>query len=177
MANPLKNLTRLFLSERHRLLAFIFGLVRDREAAEEVLQEVWIRLADASEKGVVIQSVDKWCRGVAKNLILHHLRDKRSARVVADTQIVELAEQAFAEHDAAEPVWSARRSWLLDCVEKLPQRSRELLDWKYTLGLRVAKIAERLQRSDDAIMKALSRIRQALAECVERRQALEGGPP
>jgi RNA polymerase sigma-70 factor (ECF subfamily) len=177
MTNRLKEYTRLFLVQRHQLLAFLFGLVRDRDAAEEMLQEVWIRLADAAEKGVEVQAVDRWCRGVARNLVLHYYRQKRSARVVADTRIIELAEQAFAEQDDADPVWTARRGWLLDCLEGLPAQSRELLDLKYTLGLRVADIAGRVQRSQDAVMKALSRIRQALAECVERRRELAEGRP
>lgn len=177
MRERLKELTRQFLSQRHHLLAFVHGLVRDWEVAEEILQEVWICLADAEEKGTPIQAVAKWCRGVAKNLVLHHWRRQRSVRVVADSRIIELAEQAFAEHDASEAVWSSRRNWLLDCIEALPARSRELLHLKYFIGLRVADIAPRLHRSPDAIMKALSRVRQALAECVQRQQALEGGQP
>lgn len=177
MTERLKELTRQFLGGRHQLLAFIYGLMRDWDAAEEILQEVWIRLAEAEPKGTTVQSVEKWCRGVARNLILHHLREKRSPRVVTDSRIVELADLAFEEHDLAEAVWSSRRSWLYGCMESLPDRSRQLLQLKYAEGLRVAQIADRMQRSQDAILKALSRIRQALADCVERRQALAGGRP
>jgi RNA polymerase sigma-70 factor (ECF subfamily) len=175
MSERLKELTKQFLSMRHQLLAFIHGLVRDLDAADEILQEVWIRLAEAEEKGVAIQAPDKWCRGVAKNLILHHFRDKRSTRVVADSRLMDLAEQAFDEHDSAEAVWSARRNWLFGCIESLPEKSRDLLQLRYAGGLRVTQIADRLQRSQDAIMKALSRVRQLLAECVRARQVLEGG--
>jgi RNA polymerase sigma-70 factor (ECF subfamily) len=177
MSDRLKELTKQFLALRHGLLAFIHGLVRDLDAADEILQEVWIRLAEAEEKGVQIQATDKWCRGVAKNLILHHFRQKRTAKVVADSRLVDLAEQAFDEHDSAEMVWSARRSWLFGCIETLPEKSRELLQLRYVGGLRVTQISDRLQRSEDAIMKALSRLRQLLAECVRSRQALEGGQP
>lgn len=177
VTDRLKDLTRQFLGQRHQLLAFINGLVRDWDAAEEILQEVWIRLAEAEQKGTTVQSVEKWCRGVARNLILHHLRQQRSPRVVTDTRIIELAERAFDEHDLAEAVWSTRRSWLYGCMESLPEKSRQLLQLRYVDGLRVAQMADRLKRSQDAILKALSRLRQALADCVERRQALEGGQP
>jgi RNA polymerase sigma-70 factor (ECF subfamily) len=175
MTDRLKDLTRQFLGQRHLLLAFIYGLVRDWDAAEEILQEVWIRLAESEPKGMTIDSIEKWCRGVARNLVLQHLRQKRSGRVVADSRIVELAERAFDEHDMAEAVWSSRRGWLYDCLERLPDKSRRLLQLKYGEGLRVAQIAEHLQHSQDAIFKALSRIRRALADCVERRRVLEGG--
>lgn len=175
MTERLKDLTRQFLGQRHLLLAFIYGLVRDWDAAEEILQEVWIRLAEAETKGTTVESVEKWCRGVARNLVLHHLRQKHSGRVVTDSRIVALAERAFEEHDLADAVWSSQRSWLFDCLERLPDKSRRVLQLKYGEGLRVAQIAERLQHSQDAIFKALSRIRQALADCVERRRLLEGG--
>jgi RNA polymerase sigma-70 factor (ECF subfamily) len=168
-------LTRQFIGQRHELLAFIYGLMRDWDAAEEILQEVWIRLAEAERRGTTVESVPKWCRGVARNLILHHWREKRSPHVVTDSRITELAERAFEEHDSAEAVWSARRSWLYDCMESLPARSRQLLHLKYVEGLRVAQMADRLEQSQDAILKALSRLRQALADCVRRRQAIEGG--
>jgi RNA polymerase sigma-70 factor (ECF subfamily) len=177
MTEQMKDLSRRFLEQRHQLLAFVYGLVRDRDVAEEILQEVWIRAAEAVERGVVIESAAAWCRGVSKNLVLHHYRRRRSSRVVADSRIVELAEQAFAEHDESDPVWSARRGWLTDCLDGLPRHSKELLHLKYSAGLRVADMAERLQRSQDAVMKALSRVRQALAECVKRRQAVEGTSP
>lgn len=177
MTERVRELTRQFLGQRHQLLAFSYGLVRDWDAAEEILQEVWIRLAEAEQKGTQVQSVEKWCRGVARNLILHHLRSKRSHQVVTDSRIVELAELAFDEHAGAEAVWSARRSWLYGCLESLPEKSRQVLHMKYVEGLRVAQMAERLERSQDAILKALSRLRQALADCVQRRQAIEGGRP
>ena len=171
----LKDLTRAFLGRRHELLAFVQGLVRDRATAEEIVQEVWVRLAGAAGRGEDIRRPEQWCRGVARNLVLHHFRGRRRARVVADSRLVELAELAFEEFGSAGDVWSSRRQWLAECVESLPEKSKEVLRLKYVQGLKAGEIARRQNRSLDAVLKALSRVRQLLAECVERRRARDEG--
>jgi RNA polymerase sigma-70 factor, ECF subfamily len=174
MADGLKDLTSRFLAERHLLTAFIYGLVRDAGAAEDLFQEVWLKLAEAAEKGTPVGDLGKWCRGVARNLILHHWREKRSRTVVADSRIVDLAARAFDEQAATGRFGSDRRQALLDCVSSLPGNSRELIRLKYEQGLSVEAVAERVQRPYSGIMMALSRVRKALAVCVDKRLRLAG---
>src|SRR5215203_5586794 len=101
----LKDLAAQFMGQRHSLTAFIEGLVRDPAAAEDLFQEVWIRLADAAEKGTEIEDLPCWCRGVARNLILHHWRERRGTQEFADSKIVEFVETAFAEQPGAAERW------------------------------------------------------------------------
>lgn len=175
MAEDLKDLTRRFLANRHQLLGFIHGLVRDLDVAEEILQEVWLRLADAVERDVDIRQPEAWCRGTAKNLVLHHFRSKRTAKVTADSRFLDLAEQAFAEAADGPSLWTTRREAVFRCVELLPDKSREIVRLKYVEGMKVADIARKNGRTLDAVMKALSRIRQVLGECVERRRLVDEG--
>jgi RNA polymerase sigma-70 factor (ECF subfamily) len=166
-----QELSRQFIAGRHDLMAFIFGLVRDPQVAEDMFQEVWIRLAQASDKGTEIRDLPKWSRGVARNLILHHWRRERGRKVVADSRIVELAERAFEEREAAGQDLSRKRA-LVDCVKGLPEKSRSLLELKYDEGLPGSEVATRLGSTYDAVMRTLSRVRQALARCVEKKLAL-----
>src|SRR6185503_14867017 len=177
MADGLKDLTTRFLAERHLLLAFIYGLVRDAGVAEDLFQEVWLKLAEASEKGARVDDLGKWCRGVARNLILHHWRDQRSRTVVADSRIVDLAARAFDEQAAGGRFGSSRKQALLDCVASLPGNSRELIQLKYEQGLSVDSVAQRVRRPYSGIMMALSRVRKALGVCVEKRLRLAGEGP
>jgi RNA polymerase sigma-70 factor (ECF subfamily) len=103
---------------------------------------------------------------VARNLILHYWRKKRAARVVADSELLELVVLALDEHP--DP-WADRRQALMECIDILPERSRQLLHMKYDQGLSFAAMARRLERSVDALKMALCRIRQALLECADRR--------
>lgn len=169
MAERIKALSARFVAERHALMGFIYGMVRDLAAAEDILQEVWIRLAEAAERDEPIVDAGKWCRGVARNLILHYWRDRRAAKVVADTELLDIVEQALNEH---QDYWAERRQALMECIDRLPDKSRELLQLKYDEGLSLAAMAQRLQRSADGLKMALCRVRQALVECAERRLRL-----
>ena len=165
-----------FLANRHVLMSFISGLVRDVHEAEDIFQEVWIRLANTSEKGLVIENQLKWCRGVAKNLILHYWRDHRTAKVIADSELLAFlnyAELAYEEKEITPENWNDRQQALHDCVHGLPEKSRQLLRLKYDEQCSIAEICARLGRSSAAIVKALLRLRAALAVCVEKKLRLQ----
>lgn len=163
-----------FLRDRHRLGAFVGGLLRDAHAAEDVIQEVWVRLAAEVEKGIVFENQSAWCRAVAKNLILKHWRRQRNAKVVADSSVLdaflERAELAFEEAEQREDDHgAARRQALHDCLARLPEHSRHLLSLRYEKRLSIDDLARELGRGFDAVTKALYRLRQGLLQCVQRK--------
>jgi RNA polymerase sigma-70 factor (ECF subfamily) len=176
MSETLKQVTTEFLASRPHLMAFIYGLVREPQVAEDIYQDVWLKLANEMEKGVAIRDQGKWCRKVAKNLIVQHWREQRDAKVVADSTLlafVDFVDLAFEEADATAGRWSDRQSALSECVQALPDKSRRLLLLKYDEGLAVRAIATQMQQSTAAVVKALARLRQALAVCVEKRLKLQ----
>ncbi|MEY5026195.1 MAG: hypothetical protein RLZZ244_1723 [Verrucomicrobiota bacterium] len=166
-----------FIRDRHRLGAYVNGLLRDAHAAEDVLQEVWVLLSAELEKGHPIQNQAAWCRGVAKNLILRHWEKRQTAKVIADSNALEAfmdrVEACFAWADTQDHFASARLAALDQCLGSLPERSRRVLSLKYTQRLAVERIAEETGQSLVAVKKALLRLRHALLECVRRRLSQE----
>ena len=162
-----QQLTAQFLANRHGLFSFIFGLVRNMQDAEDILQEVWIRFSDALDRGVEIEDQARWCRGVARNLILHYWRDKKNAKVIADDELFELVESALVENEPTSEIWQARRKALGECIQILPEKSRRLLHLRYDEANPTEKISQLLGQSAASIMMALSRIRRTLQQCVE----------
>ena len=163
-----------FIHDRHRLSAFVGGLLRDAHAAEDVIQEVWVRLASEVEKGTRIENQPAWCRGVARNLILKHWRSQKTAKVVADSEVMEAfmarVDQAFSEPDHEdEKEWQRRQQALDDCVAALPEKSRRMLSLRYEARKPVDEVARATGRTFDAVTKSLYRLRQALTDCVERK--------
>lgn len=162
-----------FIRDRMRLGAFVGGLLRDAHAAEDVIQEVWLQLAAEVEKGTDIENQPAWCRAVAKNLVLKHWRRQRNAKVVADSEVLEVflarVDEAFAETDESTDLWERRQQALDDCVAALPEKSRRLLSLRYEGRVPVEEVAHRVGQSFDAVTKSLYRIRQALSDCVERK--------
>jgi RNA polymerase sigma-70 factor, ECF subfamily len=160
-----------FIHDRHRLGAFVGGLLRDAHAAEDVIQEVWVRLAAEVEKGTVIENQPSWCRGVARNLVLKHWRSQKTAKVVADSEVMEAflaqVELAFEESDDEADEWHRRQQALDECVSALPEKSRRMLSLRYEARKSVEQVASATGQTFDGVTKALYRLRQALAQCVE----------
>jgi RNA polymerase sigma-70 factor (ECF subfamily) len=172
-----QQLTTQMLADRHSLFAFIYGFVRNTHDAEDIFQEVWVRFAAALERGEAVEDATKWCRGTARNLILHYWRDRRTDKVVVDQELMDLVEQAFSEQAGRPDDWLARQQALQDCVQELPERSRHLLRLKYEQGLSAESAARLLAQSVESVWAALSRLRKALRECASRKLRLEGLQP
>ena len=165
-----------FIRDRHRLGAFVTGLLRDAHAAEDVIQEVWVRLAAEVGKGTRLDNQAAWCRGVARNLVRKHWERQRTAKVIADSSVLDLfldrVEEAFAEADDPEAGnWVARQQALEECIAKLPDRSRRLLSLRYETRASMEKVALKMGQSFHAATKALYRLRQGLLDCVEKKLA------
>jgi RNA polymerase sigma-70 factor, ECF subfamily len=169
-----QQLTTQFLANRHSLFAFIYGFVRHTHDAEDIFQEVWVRFSEALSRGTEMEDPAKWCRGTARNLILHYWRDRQRDKVVVDQELMELVEQSFAEQAVRQDYWLARQQALRECVEELPEHSKRLLRLKYDQGLPAQTVAEELLQSAAAVLMALSRVRRALRECARQKLKLQG---
>ena len=168
MPQSLKALSSEFLAQRTALIAYLRGLVHDHNLAEDLFQEVYLRLAEAVERGTEIEDVARWCRGVARNLALRYWREERTGKVIVDSDLVTLVDQAFDENDRRVAEWGRRREALRHCSERLSGFAQHVIRLKYVEGCTVKAMAEILQRSSGAILVALHRARRALLKCVEQ---------
>jgi DNA-directed RNA polymerase specialized sigma24 family protein len=64
---------------------------------------------------------------------------------------------------------------LRDCLQTLTGRVARIVRHKYMQGLAAVEIAERVRMDAAAVRMALSRARQLLRGCVEKRLAMGGG--
>jgi RNA polymerase sigma-70 factor, ECF subfamily len=167
-------LTTQFLANRHSLFAFIYGFIRNTQDAEDLFQEVWVRFSEAVSRGVEIEQPAQWCRGTARNLVLHYWRERRNDQVVVDPELMDYVELAFAEQETRSDYWLARQQALHECLEALPPHSKSLLRLKYEQGLTAQKVAEQLTQSVAGVLMALSRVRQLLRECAHRKLKVLG---
>ena len=144
------------------LHTFVRSLVPTRQMAAEVMQDVILVLWEKFESAADFQG---WAFGVARNVVMRHLRRHARDRHVFDEALVnQLADEAAA----LAPVHDLHREALEHCLEKLPDAQRELVLTAYTKGTRMDALATRRGQTPMALYKLLHRIRQALLECVER---------
>lgn len=167
-------ISRLFLQHRHMLLSYIHALVRDANDAEDIFQEVGVRVMNKEEVPQNSREFAAWCRGIARNLVMHHWRSKQRSKVVANDRLLDALELAFQEAEPAAELSKQRSIALADCLRLLPDHSRDVINMRYFEGLTSVEIGERLERSSAAVRKMLSRVRAQLEECIGRRLAVGG---
>src|SRR6185503_6070181 len=72
-----EHIARLFLKHQDLLRAYIRGLLRDPHAADDLFQEVGVRVLSHAHSPEDPGEFVPWCRGIARNMLLHHWRSER----------------------------------------------------------------------------------------------------
>jgi RNA polymerase sigma-70 factor (ECF subfamily) len=84
-----------------------------------------------------------------------------------DPEVLELLEADWQREQTAPA--GDRIDALRDCVEALPEKSKKLLRLRYSDGLSCGEISEQVNAKLDAVYKRLSRLHEALRDCVEQK--------
>jgi RNA polymerase sigma-70 factor (ECF subfamily) len=147
------------LYKRHRgaLFRFVLRSIKQRSSAEELFQEVWIRVIEARSRYSPQARFTTWLYTIAHNLLVDHWRRKGLSLVQLDE------EPAVAAPDNPAKQAEARETLarLLHAIEALPAAQREAFLLHEEGGLSVAEIAAVTGAGEEA---AKSRLRYALAK-------------
>lgn len=156
---------KLFLRHQGDLRAFLGSVVSDRAAAEDLFQEISLVLWQSFGNYDPSRPFGAWARGIAVKKVLQGREKSRRLPLAFSPQAIQAVLDAYdrTEDLAPDP------SHLRDCISKLPPRSQTLLALRYERSLKLAQIAREIGSTLDAVHKLLSRIREALQECLQSR--------
>ncbi len=165
-------LIRVFLERRRLVFGFIYALTRDADAAEEIFQEVSVAVLEENARGTDVGRFLPWVCGVARHRVFDYYRRKGKRHALTALMADTIAE-VFDQH-AETPEDTARRiRGLLDCVEELPIRQRQLVELHYRDQMRLAQVADKMGWKPDAVKVGLSKIRKALLACLRGKSLIE----
>jgi len=138
------------------LRAYIAGMGVPLDVVDDLAQDVYLEYY-------------RWLKGIAKNLCLNYFRrSKRSAAQQHEAMAALLERVSSTLESLHEPVP------LDGCLERLPERSREMINARYRDGKSSEAIGRSLGMTPEAVRIGLLRIRAALRDCLERRVAPGG---
>lgn len=144
-----------------------FRLAPDRQAADDVTQEVFVAAIEHWNSFRGDGPVLSWLRGIARHKVADRLRRNRRREVSAD----QLALSQLVARGNAEP--EQRVTLLARALAALSDEQIELLEQKYLDGWSVLVIAAHCGRTEKAVESALTRARAALKEAYLSWQTLE----
>ena len=137
-------LDRLIEQYQHRLLRYLVYLAGNRELAEDLFQETWIRVLERGHQYDGRHEFSTWLYAVARNLTIDYLRRKSPTSLdgllededhapvePADTR--PLAWEVVAQHEQAERIRAA--------LVGIPVEYRETVVLRFQEGLALEEIA------------------------------------
>lgn len=157
-------ISRLIDRHSRRVRDYIRMMVKDRDAAEDIFQETFIKAVRVIDEGRYADNGKflSWVLRIAHNQVIDYFRARRQDQSVNETEAgydvlgtLRFAEGTVEDALVCEQIESDIRA----LVELLPDEQREVVMMRYFSGLSFKEIAE---QTDVSINTALGRMRYAL---------------
>lgn len=169
-------LVTLISANQMRLLAYVYSLTANRQAAEEIVQAtnliIW-KKADLYQPGT---NFIAWAFKIARLQILEHREKAGRDKLVFSQELVDELAQEVTRRGSFDNLLE-RQEALSVCIEKLPPSRQELLWLRYRDALSLSDIAKRIDRSTKATAVLMHRLRQLLLDCIQRQLAVNERSP
>lgn len=163
-----QQILRSLFKSRERISAVTWMVVNDTHVVEDIFQNVVIKSLTSEVSFDAEGPLLSWAIITARREGIDWIRKNRKLQIGIDEEILDLIAADWAS--GATPVPERDRIQALrDCLEQLPEKSRQLLNLRYTDGYDCGEIAEKIETKLDAVYKRLSRLHAGLRQCIETR--------
>ncbi|MEM9347720.1 MAG: sigma-70 family RNA polymerase sigma factor [Planctomycetota bacterium] len=156
---------KLWLQNQHALGGFVCLHVPDHHLADDIIQEVAELAAERFEQYDQTRPFIGWLIGIARNRIAQAYREKGRRPIVYSSEVLDSIANAYT---ALQPTDDDRLEGLRQCMAKLSDRHRRVIELRYARQLTSEHIAKQVGCSPRAVISMLQRVRSALRECVSQ---------
>lgn len=153
----------LYRTHVRSLYLFIYSKVGNREAAEDLTSEVFVKALSHLDSSREERSIVAWLYRVARNAVVDYWRVGSGARVIA-LEEARLTRAPSPPAGVREEETRARAAALLN---RLPENYRAVLTYRLLDGLSVAETAQRLGTSEGNVKVLQHRALKRAAELRE----------
>ena len=154
--------TEIWNQLHDRLLGFIKSKVKDPDLAEDILQEVFIKIQLNLSKVKDNSKIESWVYQIARNAIAEHYRTSKPVDTLPDNP-----PENLEPPDDNEALDSAQ-SWLGEFIECLPEKYQDAIQSTEIEGLSIKEYADHEGLTYNNAKIRVHRGRQLLKESLER---------
>ena len=152
----------LYSSYLKRIHNFALSKLGNVAEAEDVTQEVFAAVFSCLDRFEGKSDLVVWIYGITRNILNNRLRRRAGVRMVPIDDIPsELTPVDIGPEREAVAREDLRRVEAV--IGELPRDQRKILELRHAKRLAIRKIAEMMDRSEDAVKSSLYRTRQTLA--------------
>lgn len=149
---------RLMPAYRRRVFGLAYSLLRDRGAAEDVAQEVFVKLWQALPRYDGRAQLSTWIYAITRNASISAMRKRRRTLSMSDPAV-----QDEVESRSAPPAADTEDAALWRQVEALPDKQRQAVTLYYQEQRQVEEVAAMMALPVNTVKTHLHRARAALA--------------
>jgi RNA polymerase sigma-70 factor (ECF subfamily) len=144
-----------------RIYNFSIRKLGDAAEAEDVAQEVFAAVFSCLDRFEGKSELLVWIYGITRNILNNRLRRRGGMRLVS---LEEVPPEASPVDLGPGPAAEARQTLgrVQDAIRDLPRDQRRILELRHAERLAIRKIAEIMDRSEDAVKSSLYRARRTL---------------
>jgi RNA polymerase sigma-70 factor (family 1) len=149
-----------------RLYRMAFRLMNSREEAEDIVQEVYVKLWGMRNELGRYNSIEALSVRITRNLCLDHLRRRK---VNFDAMKAEQMKQEVYPETPSENLEKKENAEMIHTlIAALPEPQRSLVHLRHMEGKEYEEIAEMVNMNVNAIRVSISRARKQMREMVEK---------
>ncbi|HYM93234.1 MAG TPA: sigma-70 family RNA polymerase sigma factor [Chitinophagaceae bacterium] len=156
-------LETLVLRHKDKLYTSILFLVKDKYLAEDIFQDVFIRIIDTMRSGRYTEEGKflPWAMRIAHNLCVDHFRKVKRTPTIRNSEDKDIFEVLNFSEDSAEVTLMKRQSHdrVRDMLQRLPEDQREVIILRHYADMSFKEIAA---ATNCSINTALGRMRYGL---------------
>lgn len=159
----------LVLPFSSRLYKLAFRMLGSREEAEDVVQEVYLKLWKMKDDLQRYSSIEAFCVRVTRNMCLDQLRRRDKTREIVDQK---KQEQLEPQDDPEGLLIKQERADIMNkLINQLPEPQRSLVYFRHIEGKEYHEIEELMDMTENAIRVSISRARKQLKELLQKKYA------
>jgi len=164
-SNSHESFADLMADHQPRLAAYIRSLIGDEHSSKDVLQETNVTILKKAGDFRSGTNFTAWSFRIAYFEVLTWRRTRGREKLFFDSELVEsLALQAEVVAES----YDERLAALSECIEKLPDRQREIIERRYLNSESVQRIAADIGFKANAASQLLFRARISLLNCIKQ---------
>ncbi|GAA0347131.1 RNA polymerase sigma factor SigX [Bacillus carboniphilus] len=167
---------RIYDEYHQDLFQFLFYMVQNREHAEDLVQEVYIRVLKAYDRFEGKSSEKTWLFSIARNVAIDFFRKQKNwkKRLLDsfDWGENQIKDKEPIPEDVA--VQNEEIKWMYECLHECSVDQRLVIIMRYIQSLSIAETAESLGWTESKVKTTQHRAIKALRKAMENRMEKEG---
>ena len=159
----------IVLPLKDKLYRYALSIIRDRSEAEDIIQDVLLRLWDKKKELAQIENLEAYCYRTTRNLTL----DRLSIKAFRKTETLDLNSNILIEITTPQTLYETQEiaSIIEECVGELSETQRSVFQLREMEGMTYKEIAENLDLSLEIVKVNLFRARNNIKNALSKKDS------